>query len=97
MKIALILKGEKIDDPPEDTIPIIILHTDNNIVTDVEKDMIVKKDINYLALWLLTRHIKEIYVMDIDPMVEMFFEKLGVTTKRYEDIAKNPALKKFVS
>lgn len=45
MKIALILKGEKIKDFPVDTISIIILYTDNNAIADVEKDTIVKKDI----------------------------------------------------
>lgn len=97
MKIALILKGEVIEDPPADTIPVIVLHTDKRSVIDVEKDLIVKKDINYLALWLLTKQIKELYVMDIDPMVRKLFEKLGVTVKRYEEIAKDPLLKEFIS
>lgn len=97
MKIALFLKEDKIDDIRTDTIPIIVLHTDNTSVVDVEKDMIVKKDINYMALWLLTKRIKAIYVMDIDPMIKKLFEKLGVMVKRYEDMEKNPLLKEFMS
>ena len=97
MKIALLLKDEIIDDPPVDTIPILILHTDHETVVDVEKEFIVKKDINYLALWLLTKRIKEIYVMEIDPMIKKLFEKLGITVRKYDEMIKNPLLKQFIS
>ncbi|WP_029902174.1 hypothetical protein [Prevotella sp. 10(H)] len=97
MKIALLLKDDKIDDAYSDTIPIIVLHVDNKSVMEVEKDIIVKKDVNYLALWLLTKRINEVYVNDIDPMVRKLFEKLGVTVRRYEDIEKNPILKQFIA
>lgn len=97
MKIALFLKDDKIDESYMDTIVIIVLHTNNNSVVEVEKDIVVKKDINYLALWLLTKRIKEIYVTDIDSMVKRLFEKLGVTVRKYEEIEKNPVLKEFIS
>jgi len=97
MKIALFIKGDKIDDVKADTIPIIVLHTNDTSVIDVEKDIIVKKDINYMALWLLTKRIKELYVMDIDPMIKKLFEKLGVVVRKYEDIEKNPLLREFIS
>lgn len=97
MKIALFLKEDKIDDIEKDSIPIIVLHTNENSVVEVEKDILVKKDINYMALWLLTKRIKEIYVMDIDSMVKKLFENLGVRVKKYEDIEKNPLLKRFMS
>ena len=97
MKIALILKEEKIEGPPVDTIPVIVLHTDNKTVIDVEKDLILKKDVNYLALWVLTKGIKEIYVTDVDPMVRKLFEKLGVTLRKHDEMKKNPLLKEFIS
>jgi len=97
MKIALLLKDDKIDESYMDTMPIIVLHTDSQSVVEVEKDLMVKKDINYLALWLLTKKIKEIYVMDIDPLIKKLFEKLGVIVRKYEDMDRNPLLKKFIS
>ncbi|MBB4037028.1 hypothetical protein GGR21_002942 [Dysgonomonas hofstadii] len=97
MKIALILKEEKIEDPTADTIPVIVLHTDNKSVIDVEKDFILRKDINYLALWVLTKNIKEIYLMNADTMVKKLFEKLGVTVRKYEEMKKNPLLKEFMA
>ncbi len=97
MKIALFLKEDKIDDIEKDSIPIIVLHTNENSVVEVEKDILVKKDINYMALWLLNKRIKEIYVMDIDSMVKRLFENLGVRVKKYEDIERNPLLKRFMS
>ncbi|MDR1706824.1 hypothetical protein [Dysgonomonas sp.] len=97
MKIALFLKEDKIDDVEKDSIPIIVLHTNENSVVEVEKDMLVKKDINYIALWLLTKRIKEIYVMDINLMVKRLFENLGVIVKKYEDIEKDSLLKRFMS
>ncbi len=97
MKIALFLKRDKIDDVENDSIPIIVLHTNENSVVKVEKDMLVKKDINYMALWLLTKRIKEIYVMDIDLMIKKLFENLGVVVKKYADIERNPLLKRFIS
>lgn len=96
MKVALFMKEEKIDEASADTIPIIVLHMNSQSITDVEKDFIVRKDINYLALWLLTKRIREIYVMDIDPLVKKLFEKLGVTVKKYHDIEKNSLLKDFI-
>ena len=97
MKIALFLKNDKIDESDIDTIPIIVLHTDSNTVVEIEKDIIVKKDVNYLALWLLTKRIKEVYVMDIDPLICQLFERLGVVVRKYDDMKKNPLLRKFIS
>lgn len=97
MKIALFLKNEIIDESCPDTIPIIVLHIDSKSEMEVEKDIIVKKDVNYVALWLLTNRIKEVYVTDIDPLVKRLFEKLGVAVKRFDDIEKNPLLKQFIS
>ncbi len=97
MKIALFLKNDKIDDSDIDTIPIIVLHTDSNTVVEIEKDILVKKDVNYLALWLLTKRIKEVYVMDIDPLIRQLFERLGVIVRKYDDMKKNPLLRKFIS
>ncbi|MBN9301717.1 MULTISPECIES: hypothetical protein [Dysgonomonas] len=97
MKIALFLKNDKIDDSDIDTIPIIVLHTDSNTVVEIEKDILVKKDVNYLALWLLTKRIKEVYVMDIDPLIQQLFERLGVVVRKYDDMKKNPLLRKFIS
>ncbi|MBK5721254.1 hypothetical protein JGH11_10265 [Dysgonomonas sp. Marseille-P4677] len=96
MKIALFLKDDKLSDCDTDSIPIIILHTDRKSVVEVEKDFFVKKDVNYVALWLLTKRIKEIYVTDIDPLVKKLFEKLGVIVRKYEDIEKNSILRKFI-
>ena len=97
MKIALFLKDEKIDESHLDTIPIIVLHTENGAVVEVEKDIMVKKDVNYMALWLLTKRIKEVYVMDIDPLIKKLFEKLGVTVRKHKEIEKNPLLKRFIT
>jgi len=97
MKIALFLKDDKLEDMPENTIPIIILHTDNKTVIGVEKDIVVRKDVNYLALWLLTNRIKELYVKDIDPMVKKMFNNLGVTVRKYDEMMKNPLLREFIS
>jgi len=96
MKVALFITDEKIDENSNDTLPIIILHMDSKAVLGVEKEIIVKKDVNFLALWLLTNRIREVYVMDIDPMIKKLFEKLGVTVRNHKDIEKNPLLKEFV-
>ena len=64
---------------------------------DFKKDILVKKDVNYLALWLLTKRIKEVYVMDIDPLIRQLFERLGVVVRKYDDMKKNPLLRKFIS
>lgn len=97
MKVALFLKDNEIKETDADVIPIIILHLGDKAVMEVEKDIIVKKDINYLALWLLTKKIKEIYVMDIHPSVRKLFEKLGVKVRKHDEMYKNPLLKEFIS
>ena len=97
MKIALFLIDEKIGSDNPEVMPIIVLHVQGQLVAEVEKEIIVKKDINYLSLWLLTKKIKEIYVQDIDPIIKLLFEKLGVVVCRHEDIEKKPVLKRFLS
>lgn len=96
MKIALFLKDNKITGCDIDSIPILILHTDSKSVVEVEKHFFVKKDVNYVALWLLTKRIKEIYVTDIDALVKKLFEKLGVVVRKYEDMDKNSILRRFI-
>ncbi len=96
MRIALFLKDSKIDDCETDSIPIIVLHADSRSVVEVEKDFFIKKDVNYVALWLLTKRIKEVYVTDIDPLVKKLFEKLGVIVGKYEDMDKNSVLRNFI-
>ena len=97
MRVALFLKDEKIEGGNPEVIPIIILHLSNNMVVEVEKDIIVKKDASYISLWLLTKHIKEMYVMDIDPTLKQLFEKLGVVVRKHQDIKKNPLLRDFIA
>jgi len=97
MKVALFLKDEMFNESETEVIPIIVLHLTNNAVAEIEKDIIVKRDINYLSLWLLTKQIKEVYVMDIDPVIKRLFENLGVTVRKHNEIMKNPLLKEFLS
>jgi hypothetical protein len=97
MKVALFLKDERINGADIEVLPIIILHLGEKTVVEVEKDIIVKKDVNYLALWLLNKKIKEIYVADIDPLVKKLFEKLNVVVRKHEEMEKNPLLKPFIS
>ncbi len=95
MKIALFLKQSKIDES-ESSIPVLVLHADNKSVMEVEKDYFVNKDINYIALWLLTKHIKEVYVTEINPLVKKLFEKLGVKVRCYKDMERNSILRKYL-
>ena len=97
MNIALFMHDEKIDGSDTGIMPILILRTSERAVVEVGKEIIVKKDINYLSLWLLTKQIKEIYVQDIDPVIKSLFEKLGITVRRHGDVVKNPLLKEFIS
>ena len=95
MKIAIFFTNDKIDNHDKETIPVMILYTNKQVVVDVEKDIIVKKDVNYLALWLLVKKIEEIYVMDIDPLIKKMFEKIGVNVQVFKDINENHYLRTF--
>lgn len=97
MKVALFLKDKKIDETDIDVLPILILHIGDKKAIEIEKDIIVKKDINYLALWLLNKKIKEVYVADIDPLVKKLFEKLNVIVRKHDEMRRNPLLKSFIS
>ncbi len=97
MKVALFLTDEKIESHDMETIPVMILSVNNEVINDVEKDIIVKKDINYLSLWMLTKKIEEIYVMDIDSLIKKLFENLGVKVRIFEDVKGKHYLKSFLS
>lgn len=96
MKVALFLKDEKIEKTDIEVLPILILYLGEKKAVEMEKDIIIRKDINYLALWLLNKKIEEIYVADIDPLVRKLFEKLNVTVKKHEEMKKNPMLRTFI-
>ncbi|MFV0417982.1 MAG: hypothetical protein ACK5KT_04500 [Dysgonomonas sp.] len=96
MKVALFMKEEKIEGTYTNTIPIIVLHIDSNSITNVEKDFLIEKDINYLALWLLVNRIRQIYVMDMDTLIKKLFERLGIIVSNYKDMERNPLLRAFM-
>lgn len=95
MKIALFLTDDRINNHDVDMIPIMILYTDKKSVVGVDRDFVIKKDVNYLALWLLANKIEELYVMYIDPLTKKLFEKLGVTVHIRNEIKKDHYLKNF--
>lgn len=95
MKTALFLGHEELDYIDIDKMPIIVLHTENKCIKKVEKSIIVKKNINYLSLWLLTNRISEVYVMDIAPPIKELFERIGVVVKKHTEISNNLLLKEI--
>lgn len=96
MKIALFLKEDNAG-CDIDSIPVTILHTDNKSVLEVERYSFVQKDVNYIALWLLAKCIKEVYLTDVDITVQKFFRKLGVAVKKFDDLDEDSVLRKYIS
>lgn len=96
MKTALFLSNDKLDETDIDMMPIVILHIEGKSVKEVEKDLIVKKDINFLSLWLITNKISEVYVMDIAPTIKNLFERLGVKVKRHDEMPNNALLRSIL-
>jgi len=95
MKAALFLTDDRIENHELGMIPVMILRIHKESVVEIEKDVIVKKDVNYLSLWLLAKKIDEIYVMGIDPLIKKMFENLGVKIRIFDEIGESHYLRAF--
>ncbi|MDR1343735.1 MAG: hypothetical protein LBJ39_00115 [Tannerellaceae bacterium] len=95
MKIALLLKSKK---QPK------VEHFDCAVVFDVEKDKVIgventilgAKDVDNLTSWAQTKKIKEIYTPHVDEHLRLFFSKLGIILKGYDELADNRLFQTFI-
>jgi hypothetical protein len=95
MKIALLLKNKK---QPR------VEYFDRAVVFDVEKDKVVgventileTKDVDELTSWAQTKRINEIYSPHVDEHLRLFFGKLGIIIKGYDELSDNWLFKTFI-
>jgi hypothetical protein len=95
MKIALLLKSKK--QPKAD-------HFEQAVVFDVEKDKVVgventtleSKDVKTLTSWAQTKKVKEIYSPYVDDHLRVFFGKLGISLKAYDELSEDRLFQTFI-
>ncbi|MDR1557355.1 MAG: hypothetical protein LBS88_10065 [Tannerellaceae bacterium] len=95
MKIALLLKSKK---QPK------LQHFEQAVVFDVEKDKVVgvenatleSKDVKALTSWAQTKKVKEIYTPYVDEQLRLFFSKLGISLKAYDELSDDRLFRTFI-
>jgi hypothetical protein len=96
MKIALLLKSKK---QPK------LSYFEQAVVFDVEKDKVVgvenetlesTKDVKALRSWAQTKKVKEIYTPYVDEQLRLFFAKLGISLKAYDELSDDRLFRTFV-
>lgn len=97
MKMALFITDDKVSEADIGFLSVLILDMKDSCIERVRKEVLKKKNINYLSLWLLAQQVKEVYVMDIAPSVRKMFENIGIVVKSHDDLRKNPALYKLLT
>ena len=96
MRIALLLKSKKQ--------PLNENHVEQAVVFDVEKDKVVgvesetlqSKDVKTLTSWALTKKVKEIYAPYVDEQIRIFFQKLGISVKGYDELSDDRLFQTFI-
>ncbi|MDR2810444.1 MAG: hypothetical protein LBB84_07810 [Tannerellaceae bacterium] len=95
MKIALLLKSKK---QPY------VNHVDQAVVFNVEKDKVVgventtleSKDVTAFTSWVQKKKVKEIYSPYADDRLRLFFSKLGISFKAYDELSDNRLFQTFI-
>jgi hypothetical protein len=95
MKIALLLKNRK---QPK------VEHFDRAVVFEVEKDKVVgvenailgTNDVSALTLWAQTKKIKEVYMPYVDEQLRLFFSRLDIILKGYDELSDNRLFQTFI-
>lgn len=96
MKVAVFLSSEKMNNLDKNIIHAVIFTITDGTITGVENEFIAMKSSNYLSLWLLGKHIEEIYTHDMDEDTRSLITKIGITIKTLEEIKDNPLLKALI-
>lgn len=96
MKIAIFLSSETMNTLDKNFIQVIIFSVKDQIVVGVEKDFHRLKNLDSLALWLISRTIKEVYVEEVEDYVKAFLLKIDIKVKTFEEMKDNPILKAFI-
>lgn len=96
MKIAIFLGSEKMNTLDKNFVQAVIFKINDGVIVGVEKDFHVLKNINSLALWLISNEINELYVDKVEEPVKAFFEKIDIKLKNLREIKDNPILKAFI-
>lgn len=96
MKIAIFLGSEKMNTLDKNFVQAVIFKISDGIIVGVDKDFHVLKNINSLALWLISNEINELYVEKVEEPVKVFLENIDIKVKDLKDIKDNPILKAFL-
>ncbi len=87
MKIVMFLKYKKEEGIyDEDIIDALTFDVSGRKVCFFRQEYLYSKNINYISLWLLNRQIPEVYVREADDKTRLYFKRIGITIKSYEEL-----------
>lgn len=89
MRVAVFLDNEKMNTPETAIICAVIFEIIGDLIIKIDEEFLIKKDINYLSLWLISENIKIIFLDHADNRVISYFEGIGVKIKTLCDLKSN--------
>jgi len=92
MKIALLFHDEKLKALRVDALSVLIVEMGGDTIENVENHSLYSRDLNYISLWLVIRHIDVIYLHSADGDIRDFFKRINVEVRTFEDLKENPLL-----
>ncbi|MDR1880329.1 MAG: hypothetical protein LBQ78_05300 [Tannerellaceae bacterium] len=95
MKIALLLNGKN-SRIGGNIGHAVVFDIERDKVVGVENEALESKDISYLSFWALTNKVKEIYIPDMDERLRSFFRKMGISVKKYDELADDRLFRTFI-
>ncbi|MDR1054422.1 MAG: hypothetical protein LBL90_01005 [Prevotellaceae bacterium] len=97
MNTALFInKKDKLGKISDKFIKIYTFKLDYDTINSVESEIIHEKDLNYIALLLLSKQVNELYVYQIDEETRNFLIKIGIIVRTQQELEASPLFSSFL-
>jgi len=96
MKIAMFLKDENMKKINVASMRVLVFTADNGFVTGMEEHKMYNNNLNFVSIWLIDKQVDTIYLQAASEEIVIFFRRMNITVKTYEDANENQFLKSFL-
>lgn len=97
MRIAMFLKYEIAKGIyAGDRIEAFVFDISRGKILSFQRECLSVGNINYISLWLLDKGIQEVYVRQADSKSKIYFSRMGVSLKSYDELENKELFLKYL-
>lgn len=97
MKVALFVKDDRTTTPDLRAVKVLVFSMENEIVTGMEECYLFSLNVNYVSLWMLNKQINVVYIPEEQPAATVYFRKINVLVKTYDEIDIHSELRNYLT